>query len=104
MQRADVDSAAIVNRYFPLNGRQLKFMMPFNKEVAIWDEFFPHLYRLGISVGDDYYETTFGMHETMISDHQPVLNGHDILRQDARRRMWIRGLKPSEPARIEGLT
>ncbi len=78
MQRADVDSAAIVNRYFPLNGRQLKFMMPFNKEVAIWDEFFPHLYRLGISVGDDYYETTFGMHETMISDHQPVLNGHDI--------------------------
>ena len=52
MQRADVDSAAIVNRYFPLNGRQLKFMMPFNKEVAIWDEFFPHLYRLGISVGD----------------------------------------------------
>ena len=78
MQRADVDSAAIVNRYFPLNGRQLKFMMPFNKEVAIWDEFFPHLYRLGISVGDDYYETTFGMHEMMISDHQPVLNGHDI--------------------------
>ena len=78
MQRADVDSAAIVNRYFTLNGRQLKLMMPFSKEVAIWDEFFPHLYRLGISVGDDYYETTFGMHETMISDHQPVLNGHDI--------------------------
>lgn len=78
MQRADVDSAAIVNRYFPLNGRQLKLMMPFSKEVAIWDEFFPHLYRLGISVGDDYYETTFGMYETMISDHQPVLNGHDI--------------------------
>ena len=78
MQRADVDSAAIVSRYFTLNGRQLKLMMPFSNEVAIWDEFFPHLYRIGISVGNDYYETTFGMHETMMSHHQPVLNGHDI--------------------------
>ena len=78
MQRADVDSAAIVSRYFTLNGRQLKLMMPFSNEVAIWDEFFPHLYRIGISVGNDYYETTFGMHETMMNHHQPVLNGHDI--------------------------
>lgn len=78
MQRADVDSAAIVSRYFTLNGRQLKLMMPFSNEVAIWDEFFPHLYRIGISVGNDYYETTFGMHETIMSHHQPVLNGHDI--------------------------
>ena len=78
MQRADVDSAAIINRYFSLNGRQLKLMMPFSNEVAIWDEFHPHLYRIGISVGNDYYETTFGMCEAMITDHQPVLNGHDI--------------------------
>ena len=78
LQRADVDSAAIVSRYFTLNGRQLNLMMPFSNEVAIWDEFFPHLYRIGISVGNDYYETTFGMHETMMSHHQPVLNGHDI--------------------------
>ena len=78
MQRADVDSAAIMSRYFSLNGRQLKLMMPFGNEVAVWDEFHPHLYRIGISVGDDYYETTFGMRETMISDHQPILNGHDI--------------------------
>lgn len=78
MQRADVDSAAIVSRYFTLNGRHLKLMMPFSNEVAIWDEFHPHLYRIGISVGNDYYETTFGMHETMMNHHQPVLNGHDI--------------------------
>lgn len=78
MQRADVDSAAIMSRYFTLNGRQLKLMMPFNKEVAIWDEFHPNLYRIGISVGNDYYETTFGMRETMIDNHQPILNGHQI--------------------------
>ena len=78
MQRTDVDSAAIVSRYFSLEGRQLKLMIPFSKEVAIWDEFFPHLYRLGISVGDDYYETTFGMNEAMISEHKPVLNEHPI--------------------------
>ena len=78
MQRVDVDSAAIVSRYFTLEGRQLKLMMPFSNEVAIWDEFFPHLYRVGISVGDDYYETTFGMCETQINDHQPILNGHEI--------------------------
>lgn len=78
MQRADVDSAAIMSRYFTLNGRQLKLMMPFNKEVAIWDEFHPHLYRIGISVGSDYYETTFGMRETMIENHQPILNRHQI--------------------------
>ena len=78
MQRADVDSATIVNRYFSLNSRNLNLVMPFEKEVALWDEFHPHLYRIGISVGDDYYETTFGMFETLIENHQPVLNGHNI--------------------------
>ncbi len=78
MQRADVDSAAIVSRYFSLDGRQLSLVMPFDKEVALWDEFHPHLYRIGISVGDDYYETTFGMQETLLVNHQPVINGHEI--------------------------
>jgi hypothetical protein len=78
MQRADVDSATIMSRYFSLNGRQLKLAMPLEKEVAIWDEFHPHLYRIAIAVGNDYYETTFGMHESMIEDRQPILNGHHI--------------------------
>lgn len=78
MQRADVDSATIVSRYYALNGRQLSLVMPFNKEVALWDEFYPHLYRIGISVGKDYYETTFGVRETLIENHQPILNGHNI--------------------------
>ena len=78
MQRADVDSATIISRYYSLNGRQLSLVMPFNKEVALWDEFHPHLYRIGISVGNDYYETTFGMCETLIENHQPILNGHNI--------------------------
>ena len=78
MQRADKDSAAIFSRYFTLNGRQLNLVMPFEKEVALWDEFHPHLYRIGISVGNDYYETTFGMQETLIVKHLPVINGHEI--------------------------
>lgn len=78
MQRADIDSAAIVSHYFSLDGKQLNLEVPFDKEVALWDEFHPHLYRIGISVGNDYYETTFGMHETLLVNHQPVLNGHEI--------------------------
>ena len=78
MQRVDVDSAAIMSRYFSLNNRQLRLVMPFNNEVAIWDEFHPHLYRIGITAGNDYYETTFGMNETTMDSHQPVLNGHHI--------------------------
>ena len=78
MQRADVDSATIVSHYFPLNSRQLNLVMPFDKEVAVWNEFYPHLYRIGISVGEDYYETTFGMYETQIENHQPILNGQNI--------------------------
>ncbi len=78
LQRTDVDSATILSRYFTLNGRQLKLAMPLEKEVAIWDEFHPHLYRIAISVGNDYYETTFGMHESMIENRQPILNGHNI--------------------------
>jgi hypothetical protein len=78
MQRADVDSATIVSRYFSLNSRQLNLVMPFEKELALWDEFHPHLYRIGISVGDDYYETTFGMCESLIENRHPIFNGHQI--------------------------
>ena len=51
---------------------------PFEKELALWDEFHPHLYRIGISVGDDYYETTFGMCESLIENRHPIFNGHQI--------------------------
>ena len=78
LQRADVDSATVVSRYFSLDGRQVNLVMPFEKEVALWDEFHPHLYRIAIAVGDDYFETTFGMQETMLLNHMPVINGHEI--------------------------
>ena len=78
LQRADVDSATVVSRYFSLDGRQVNLVMPFEKEVALWDEFHPHLYRIAIAVGDDYYETTFGMQEAMLVNRMPVINGHEI--------------------------
>ena len=78
LQRADSDTATVVSRYFSLDGRQVKLVMPFEKEVALWDEFHPNLYRIAIAVGNDFYETTFGMKETMLTKRMPVINGYEL--------------------------
>jgi len=50
--------------------------------LVTWDEFNPRLYHLLVLVGDDVYETTFGMRDITIKNRQFYING---------RPSWIRG-------------
>ena len=58
------------------------FMVSLGEEVSIWNEFFPQLYRIGMSVGHDYYETTFGMRGIGVDGRQIMINGRPV---------WMRG-------------
>ena len=82
VQREGNDSAAIVGRYFDLTRNHSILNMPVGNEVALWDEFHPNLYRIAITVGGDYYETTFGMREMTTEGRQLMIN---------RRPLFLRG-------------
>ena len=58
------------------------YMVSLGEEISIWNEFFPQLYRIGISMGNDYYETTFGMRGIGVDGRQIYINGRPI---------WLRG-------------
>ena len=77
----DDPSKAIV-QYRYLTEPHIEYDFNFVDSVYLWDEFHPAVYRIGISLGDDYYETTFGMRHVSVSDRQIQLNGHPI---------WLRG-------------
>jgi len=77
----DDPSKAIVQRRL-VTEPHIEYDIYFNDSVYLWDEFHPVVYRIGISLGDDYYETTFGMRYITVSDREIHLNGHPI---------WLRG-------------
>ena len=56
--------------------------IPIGPGFTMWDEFNPQLYKMGITVGDDYYETTFGLRQVRVQDRQLYINDHP---------MWLRG-------------
>ena len=62
--------------------RKMDLRIPIGTGFALWDEFSPKLYRMGIRVGDDYYETTFGLRMVKSVDKQLSING---------RPLWLRG-------------
>ena len=68
--------------YYEVDHRQVRVQVPLGSSVAVWDEFHPQLYRLGITLGNDYYETTFGMREISVKGRQLYIN---------RRPVWLRG-------------
>ena len=74
VQRDNRDSANIYTGFFDVSKNPMRIEMFVGNEVALWDEFFPNLYRIGFSVGDDYYETTFGMREVSIDGRQLMIN------------------------------
>jgi len=74
--------SAISTRFYEVDGEHLSVNFPMPPTTQLWDEFFPNLYRVGIALGDDYYETTFGMREIAVYDRQFYINGHPI---------WLRG-------------
>ena len=62
--------------------RKMDLRIPIGAGFALWDEFSPKLYRMGIRVGDDYYETTFGLRMVKSADKRLSING---------RPLWLRG-------------
>ena len=74
--------SVVAERFQSMYDRQSSFMISLGKEVSIWNEFFPQLYRIGLSVGNDYYETTFGMRGIGVEGRQIYINGRPI---------WLRG-------------
>ena len=56
--------------------------VPMEKNVELWDEFHPAVYRIAFTLDDNYYETTFGMRDIAVYDRQFYLNGSPI---------WLRG-------------
>ena len=78
LKREDQDSAKVMEHYFDVTSNHMVVNTWVGNEVALWSEFFPHLYRMAIIVGNDYYETTFGMHQftieegVLMTNHRPL--------------------------------
>ena len=60
---------------------KMKLHIP-TASMTLWDEFNPQLYRLGLTIGDDYYETTFGIRKVRTEGRQLYIND---------RQLWLRG-------------
>lgn len=88
VQRADIDSADIFQGFYKVAKRHVAFDMPLGNEVALWDEFHPHRYRIAISLGDEYVETTIGMRELMTDSSQLIIN---------RRPLYLRSVVMGNP-------
>lgn len=94
-QRADVDTARIIRRYYNMTKRHSTFDMFLGNEVALWDEFHPHLYRVAIDFGDGFFETTLGMRELMTDSSQVMIN---------RRPLYLRSVVMGDPQLETGST
>ena len=58
----------------PFEEKHIVVDVPLGGAVYLWDEFQPQLYRVGISVGDDYFESTFGIREISVKGRQIYIN------------------------------
>ena len=77
MKDGDDPSKAIIHQRY-LTEPHIEYDFDFIDSVYLWHELHPQLYRIGISLGDDYYETTFGMCNITAKDRQLYINGHPI--------------------------
>ena len=78
IQQEQRDSANLYVTHFDIYSNVMDVEMTLPGGVSLWDEFHPNLYRIGIGVGDDYYETTFGMREVLVDGRQIILNHRPI--------------------------
>ncbi len=65
-----------------ISSNTMKLCIPIGKYIGLWDEFNPQLYKIGITAGDDYYETTFGLRKVRVQGRQLYINDHPV---------WLRG-------------
>jgi len=78
IQQENKDSANVYVSNYDVYSNVMQVTVPIPEKVDLWDEFHPNLYRMAISVGDDYYETTFGMREVSVEGRQIILNRRPI--------------------------
>ena len=78
VQRENCDTASLFIGNYDIWSKHMTFEVKVPDDAMLWDEFHPNCYRLAISAGDDYYETTFGMREVGVVDRQIFLNRHPI--------------------------
>ena len=78
IQQENKDSANLYVSNYDVYSNVMQVTVPIPEKVDLWDEFHPNLYRMAISVGDDYYETTFGMREVSVEGRQIILNRRPI--------------------------
>ena len=72
------EDRAPVSWGYPLYRRELSEDILLGNDVFVWDEFRPRMYRIGITIGDDYYETVFGMRKFSVDNGQLSINGCPI--------------------------
>ena len=72
------DSANIFVSNHDIWANHMEYDVSIPEKDVFWDEFHPNCYRLAISAGNDYMETTFGMREVGVVDGQLFLNRHPI--------------------------
>lgn len=77
VERADIADTPIIYSIM-IDGPEVAITLPMDN-VALWDEFHPQYYRLGIFLGNDYYMTTFGMREISVKDRNILLNGRPLM-------------------------
>ena len=83
VQKEGSDTSNVyVNSWF-LGGDRMEMDMPVPDKDRLWDEFRPTVYRMGLSVADDYKELTFGMREVGVVDGRLHIN---------RRPAYLRGV------------
>ena len=73
----DPSKAIVRHRY--ITEPYIDYDFHFIDSVYLWDEFHPNLYRIGISLADDYYETIFGMCDIGAYDSQLYINEHPMM-------------------------
>ena len=72
------DSAAIYLANEDIWANRMEWNMGIPEQDRFWDEFQPNVYRMGLSVADDYREMTFGMREAGVVDGQLFINRHPV--------------------------
>ncbi len=60
------------------NTNTRSFIFDLGKNVRLWDEFSPQLYELTVQVGEEVYQTCFGMREIKAKGRQLYLNGRQL--------------------------
>lgn len=78
IQREGVDTAKVYVNEWGITAKHMTLETPVFDRDCLWDEFHPVTYRLGLSVGNDYQEISFGMREAGVVDGQLFVNRHPV--------------------------